>query len=332
MTNIFIANSEDYIESITESNFNKIAIELFHYQYANNKIYNSYVDAIGIDPTEITDIVNIPFLPISFFKTHTVVTDGTNVADYTVFKSSTTTSGIPSKHFVKDTSIYEKALLYGFTEVYGNPEDYALLALLPSYLERKGASLVYMFEKLMKVSQHPSNGFYLDDFEKLHRVLTDLEEKRQSTILVGVTFALLDFAEKYNIKLDNTIIIETGGMKGRKKEMTRDEVHTELKSSFHTNSIHSEYGMTELLSQAYSTGDGLFKTNKLMKVFVRDINDPLHTSREGSGCINIIDLANIHSCSFIATEDIGLLNSDGTFNVMGRLDNSALRGCSLLSI
>lgn len=332
MTNIFIANSEDYIESITESNFNKIALELFHYQYANNKIYNSYVDAIGIDPSEITDIVNIPFLPISFFKTHTVVTDVTSVADYTVFKSSTTTSDIPSKHFVKDASIYEKALLYGFTEVYGNPEDYALLALLPSYLEREGASLVYMFDKLMKVSQHPSNGFYLDDFEKLHRVLTDLEEKRQSTILVGVTFALLDFAEKYNIKLDNTIIIETGGMKGRKKEMTRDEVHTELKSSFHTNSIHSEYGMTELLSQAYSTGNGLFNTNKLMKVFVRDINDPLHTSREGSGCINIIDLANIHSCSFIATEDIGLLNRDGTFNVMGRLDNSALRGCSLLSI
>lgn len=332
MTNIFNANIEDYIEIITKANFNEIAIELFHYQYKNNRIYNSYVNALGINANEISDIINIPFLPISFFKTHQVVTGNIDATAYTVFKSSTTTSDIPSKHYVKDASVYEKALLYGFTEVYGNPKDYALLALLPSYLEREGASLVYMFDKLMKVSQHPSNGFYLDDFEKLHKVLTDLEEKRQSTILVGVTFALLDFAEKYNIMLDNTIIIETGGMKGRKKEMIRDEVHTELKSSFHANSIHSEYGMTELLSQAYSTGDGLFKTNKLMKVFVRDINDPLRTSREGSGCINIIDLANIHSCSFIATEDIGLLNSDGSFNVMGRLDNSALRGCSLLSI
>lgn len=326
---IFHQEPIKYLDSINEASFDDIALALFGYQYKHNIVYKSFVDAMHINPEQVTDITAIPFMPVSFYKTHKVVT-GHVADDALVFSSSSTSSDIPGKHYVKDAELYNYSLLKGFKERYGAPEQYAILALLPSYLQREGASLVYMAEELMKAGGHKLNGFYLDDHERLFNVLQELEANAQPTILIGVTFALLDFAETYTMQLNNVQVMETGGMKGRRKELTRKEVHRILKNKLGVGAVHSEYGMTELLSQAYAVRDGLFSASATMKVLVRDMNDPLDVQKTGSGCLNIIDLANVHSCAFIATDDMGRIYTDGSFEVLGRADHSALRGCNLM--
>ncbi len=278
----------------------------------------------------VSTIETVPFLPISFFKTHRV--ESTEFTPETLFESSGTSQTIQSKHYVKSLALYEDAFMNGFIHQYGNPKDHCFLGLLPSYLERSNSSLVYMVQKLMEKSNHTMNGFYLNNFQELSDKLDLLEKEAQPTILIGVTFGLLDFAEQYQLPLKNTIIMETGGMKGRREEMTREQVHQQLKKSFSVETIHSEYGMTELLSQAYSKADGIFHCPPWMKVLVRDEDDPLHVSTVGKGAINIIDLANVYSISFIATDDVGEVFEDGSFRVLGRMDNSDIRGCSLLAL
>lgn len=312
-------------------NFEEKALATFRCQYAGNPIYRSYCDALRIDPRKIDSILKIPFLPISFFKTHTVCTGGAQQPEL-VFESSGTTGETPSRHFIQDAGIYEQSLLAGFEQFYGAPGQYAILALLPSYLERKNASLVHMARVLMEKSGHGANGFYINEWEKLRDTLAVLEESGQKTLLLGVTFALLDFAAAHPMPLAHTIVMETGGMKGRREELTRAEVHAILKKQWQLQQVHSEYGMTELLSQAYATANGIFKCTDTMRVFIRDINDPLDVTGAGTGGLNIIDLANIGSCSFIATEDIGTLHTDGTFEVLGRMDHTVLRGCSLMAV
>ncbi|HTN47750.1 MAG TPA: hypothetical protein VL098_15485 [Flavipsychrobacter sp.] len=320
---------DGFIEHINAENFDDIALEVFKKQYRENDIYRAYVDALSIDMGAVDSILKIPFLPISFFKTHQVICGDTLPGLY--FESSGTTSEVNSKHYIKDAAVYEQSLLKGFEQFYGSPGDYVILALLPSYLERRNASLVHMAEQLMKKSGHAANGFYLNEWDKLSQTILELEAAGQKTILLGVTFALLDFAEQFPMKLRNIIVMETGGMKGRKTEMTREEVHGFLKQQWQLENIQSEYGMTELLSQAYAKAAGVFYPTCSMKLFIRDVNDPLEVNPGGVGGINVIDLANIHSCSFIATEDIGKLEKDGSFKVLGRMDHSALRGCSLMT-
>lgn len=319
--------------TVTEVGFEQLALEIFMFQYEQNPVYKSYIDALAIVPGGVSSLHKIPFLPINFFKTHDVKT-GEFVPE-SVFESSGTTQTGKSHHQVRDMAIYS----YGFTKTfelfYGPVTDWCVLGLMPSLAERKNSSLVYMVSGLMEKSQHPLNGFYMNDADKLAAVLEKLEAMGQKTLLIGLTYALLDFAEsKYSRSLKNTIIMETGGMKGRREEKTREEVHSILKKAFGKNQIHSEYGMTELLSQAYSKADGIFNTPPWMKVLVRDEEDPLGVRHlkgvRHSGAINIIDLANIHSCSFIATEDAGRLHADGSFEILGRLDGSDLRGCSLM--
>jgi hypothetical protein len=249
-----------------------------------------------------------------------------------VFESSGTTGENNSKHYVADEAVYQKSLMLGFSNVYGAPSEYAILALLPSYLERKNASLVYMANELMKASSNKSNGFYINEWEQLSSRLMSLQASGEKILLIGVTFALLDFAEAYPMTMTNTIVMETGGMKGRKKEMTRQEVHEILKKQWGLDAVHSEYGMTELLSQAYAVSEGIYTPSATMKVMVREMNDPLDVVEEGNGLLNVIDLANIHSCSFIATDDIATVYTDGTFEVLGRADHTALRGCSLMAV
>ncbi|HEX7903014.1 MAG TPA: acyl transferase [Chitinophagaceae bacterium] len=321
------------IFNVKETDFEDLALEIFQYQYQGNEVYKSYVDAIGIKPGSIKEITAIPFLPIRFFKTHSVKTG--NFEPAAVFESSGTTGMINSRHYIKDLSLYEESFLKGFESFYGSINNWCIIGLLPSYLERNNSSLVYMVNELVKKSHHSQSGFYLDEYDKLFAILKQLENQQQKTLLIGVTFALLDFAERYALPLQHTIIMETGGMKGRRQEMIREQVHEMLKNTFAVPLIHSEYGMTELLSQAYSKGNGLFQCPPWMKVVLRDEEDPLSVRhikdvRRLVGAINIIDLANIHSCSFIATDDAGRLYPDGSFEVLGRMDNSDLRGCSLM--
>jgi len=304
------------------------ALRVFRYQYANNKIYHQWVNFLHININEVNQLSQIPFLPVSFFKTHSVVS-GSFVPEV-IFESSGTAATLNSKHFVKESDIYRQSFTEGFEEFYGDPRDWCIIGLLPSYLERKGSSLITMMEELIKLSGHSKSGFYLYEFEKLAKVLQDLEAQKEKTLLIGVTFALLDFAKQFPMQLKNTVIMETGGMKGRRKEMIREEVHAFLKGQFSVPAIHSEYGMTELLSQSYSFGDGVFNTVPWMKVLVRDEDDPLLVTEMGQGLINVIDLANIYSCSFIATDDAGKIGDDGRFEVLGRRDNSDIRGCSLM--
>lgn len=326
------------IEGIFSSggfDFAATALKVFQFQYENNQVYRRYIDTIGVETSEISSVDQIPFLPVRFFKTHGVTT-GDFEPDL-VFESSGTTATVNSQHFVKDVGIYEESFAAGFQAFYGDPSDFCVIGLLPSYLERENSSLVYMVNKLIQKSSNTGSGFYLNEFDKLAGVLEKLDAKRQKTLLIGVTFALLDFAEAYPIPLQNAIVMETGGMKGRRKEMVREEVHVQLKKAFDLEHIHSEYGMTELLSQAYSSGDGIFKAPPWMKILLRDEEDPLTTKRnagfsDSRGVINVIDLANIYSCSFIATDDLGILHPDGSFEVVGRMDNSDLRGCSLLVV
>lgn len=318
------------IFSVTDDNFNALALEVFRFQYARNDVYQAFVKAIGCDYDKVDRLEKIPFLPVRFFKSHKVIT--TQFEPEAVFESSGTTGMINSRHYVKDLALYQESFLMGFEHFYGSVKDWCIIGLLPSYLERKGSSLVYMVNELINLSRHPMSGFYLHEYDQLASVLTELEKSRQKTLLIGVTFALLELAEQISMPLAHTFIMETGGMKGRRREMIREEVHEQLMKAFSTVAIHSEYGMTELLSQAYSSGEGIFECPPWMKIILRDDEDPFRLIRYGSGTINVIDLANIWSCSFIATDDAGRIKNDGNFEVLGRVDGSDLRGCSLLTV
>jgi hypothetical protein len=318
------------IFSVTAEKFSQQALQIFLEQYKSNTVYRNWVDALHIQPGSVHTIEQIPYLPVSFFKTHKVVTG--NFKPQVIFESSGTTQTINSQHLVRDIEVYKQSFIKGFEHFYGNVDDWCIIGLLPSYLERSGSSLVMMVDELIKLSPHKESGFYLYDLEKLGDTLHQLESRQQKTLLIGVTFALLDFAERFGMKLRHTEIMETGGMKGRRKEMIRQEVHEILTQRLGVRKIQSEYGMTELLSQAYSHGEGIFKTVPWMKVLIRDEDDPLTIKQKGRGLINVIDLANVYSCSFIATEDVGTLYEDGSFEVLGRFDNSDIRGCSLMVV
>lgn len=323
---VFAASPED---------FDSLAMELFLYQHEYNPLYRQYCDTLHTDPANIHRPEDIPFLPISFFKTHKVVTDDFEPEAF--FESSGTTQSINSKHWIRDLSLYRESFTRGFEKFYGAAEGKCIIGLLPSYLERQHSSLVMMVDQLIKDSHNPLSGFYLYDHEMLHRTLLHNEILKKDTLLIGVTYALLDFADEFSMRLRHTIVMETGGMKGRREEMTRQQVHAELQEKLGLNLVHSEYGMTELLSQAYSKGDGIFHCPNWMKVLLRQEDDPFdvrrvdqQSTRALNGVINVIDLANIYSCAFIATDDMGRLYSNGSFEVLGRMDNSDVRGCSLL--
>lgn len=318
------------IFNTTPGSFTGIALEVFQFQYRHNELYRNFVKSLGTKKELVDALQKIPFLPISFFKTHTVKT--TFFESALVFASSGTTQPVTSFHYIKDALVYKRSFMQFFEETYGSTNNYCVLALLPSYLERNNSSLVYMADELIKESKHPDSGFYLNEFEKLNSTLKKLEDNHQPTILIGVTFALLDFFEKHALPLHHAIIMETGGMKGRREEWTRQEVHSFIKSKTGLKNIHSEYGMTELLSQAYSKNNGIFQCAEWMKVFVREEDDPLSVKTTGRGVINVIDLANIYSCSFIATDDAGVIYDDGSFEIIGRVDNSDIRGCSLMAV
>ncbi|GEC73536.1 Acyl-protein synthetase, LuxE [Flavobacterium flevense] len=313
----------------SQKQFEKIALKVFRFQYENNLVYKEFCDFLKTDVQRVKTIQQIPFLPIQFFKSHDVVSNTNPV--HTIFSSSGTTGMITSKHLVTDVTLYEESYRKGFSEFYGNIENYVILALLPSYLEREGSSLIYMVEDLIKLSNHPESGFYLHNHEDLIKKLIELDESGQNVILIGVTYALLDLIEKQQFELQNTIIMETGGMKGKRKEMIREELHEQLCNGFGVPAIHSEYGMTELLSQAYSMGEGIFECPSWMQILIRDPEDALTYIPQGkTGGINVIDLANINSCSFIATQDLGKKYPNNSFEVLGRFDNSDIRGCNLM--
>ena len=311
----------------SEQDFEKLALEIFDFQMENNSIYSAYA-AIILKGEEPTNIYEIPFLPIEFFKTQQLICTGQKIEE--IFLSSGTT-GDQSRHLVSDLSIYQKSFTKSFELFYGEITDYCILSLLPNYREREGSSLIYMVDELIRKSEHEKSGFYLNDYEGLSETITELERKKQKTILIGVSYALLDLAKNFPQILEYTIIIETGGTKGKRKEFLKEELHKILKNSFGLQDIHSEYGMTELLSQSYSKGEGRFKSPPWKKVLIRDTNDPLSIIGDNkTGGINIIDLTNIYSCPFIATQDLGKTYHDGSFSVLGRFDNSDLRGCNLL--
>lgn len=313
-----------------EIDFNCLALEVFKFQYLNNIVYQGYVKQLKIVPEKINHYTEIPFLPIEFFKSKNVVCQ--SITTNTVcFSSSGTTGQITSKHYVNDVTMYEASFIKGFELFYGNPKDYCILALLPNYLERTGSSLVYMFDKLIKMSEHPKSGFYLNNLEDLITTIEHLKAKNQKTLLLGVTYALLDLADKKVDLSNDFFVMETGGMKGRRKEMIKDELHLLLKTNLNVKAIHSEYGMTELLSQAYSKSNGIFECPPWMKILIRDTNDPFYyQSNNKNGGVNVIDLANLYSCSFIETKDLGRKENDNTFEIIGRFDNSDLRGCNLM--
>jgi phenylacetate-coenzyme A ligase PaaK-like adenylate-forming protein len=308
-----------------------MALKVFRFQYEKNLVYREFCDFLKTDVQKVKTIQQIPFLPIQFFKSHEVVSNSNPIQ--TIFTSSGTTGMVTSKHLVTDVSIYEESYRKAFSQFYGNIEDYVVLALLPSYLEREGSSLIHMVDDLIQLSKHPESGFYLHNYDELIEKIIQLDQSGQNVILIGVTYALLDLIEKQSFQLENTIIMETGGMKGKRKEMIREELHQELCNGFGVKSIHSEYGMTELLSQAYSLGDGIFECPSWMQISIRDTEDALSYIREGkTGGINVIDLANINSCSFIATQDLGKKYSNGSFEVVGRFDHSDIRGCNLMVV
>lgn len=316
----------------SEKDFENLCLDIFEYQYQNCKIYKQFCDYFDKYPKYVKDIKQIPFLPIQFFKSHKVLSSQYLVQK--VFESSGTTGQITSKHHITDIELYQKNLKQIFETHYGPIEDYTTLALLPSYLERDGSSLIYMVNHFIQKSRHPESGFFLNNHNELYEKLKNLEQKGRKTLLIGVSFALLDFVEAYQINLKHSIVMETGGMKGRRQEMTRTELHSKLSEGFGVEHIHSEYGMTELFSQAYSKGHGVFNLPNTMRIFIRDPEDPLKLFDETgkTGGINIIDLANINSCSFIATQDLGQEVKKNQVKIMGRFDYSDIRGCSLLTI
>jgi len=320
----------DIFTLLEEELFTKTVFDVFRFQYENITVYRQFSDSLKRNPGNVLKIEEIPFLPIEFFKTHQIITEG-NKAEIT-FCSSGTGNNTKSLHFVKDKQVYEDSFHTAFRNFYGKPDDYCILALLPSYLEREGSSLVYMSNKLIELSRNPQSNFYLYEFEKLSETIKKLEASHQKTLLIGVSFALLDFAQQYPMPLKYTTIMETGGMKGRKEEITREKLHEMLCIAFQQKNIHSEYGMTELLSQAYSKEKGVFKSPPWMKILIRETNDPLSVGIiNKTGGINIIDLANYNSCSFIATQDLGRKLPTGEFEVLGRFDHSDVRGCNLLT-
>lgn len=311
--------------------FQKVALKVFRHQYENNLVYRDFCNYLKINIHNIKKVEKIPFLPISFFKTHAVIS--TNLLPEKTFVSSGTTGQITSKHLVSNLLVYEESFSKGFKNIYGNIQDYVVLALLPSYLERSDSSLVYMCEKLIQDSQRSESGFYLRNYHDLINIIEKLEKNEQKTLLIGVTYALLDLVEIRKFNLKNTIIMETGGMKGKRKEMIREELHAILTEGFGVQSIHSEYGMTELLSQAYSFGNGIFECPNWMQVLVRDPEDALlNIKNNKTGGINVIDLANFNSCSFIATQDLGKKHNDFQFEILGRFDHADIRGCNLMSL
>jgi len=313
----------------TEAVFTKVALQVFKHQFTNNKVYRSFCDLLYVHPSDVNSIEQIPFLPIQFFKSHKVISSLDETQE--TFTSSGTTGSVTSKHLVTDISIYEESYLKGFKHFYGDIEEYTVLALLPNYLERKGSSLVYMVDDLIQKSQKPASGFYLNNLDELANTLIRLDAANEKVLLIGVSFALLDLIEIQQFKLKNTIVMETGGMKGRRKELIRDELHTILKNGFGVDQIHSEYGMTELLSQGYSNGNGVFDCPPWMKILTRDTEDALAIQLAGkTGGINVIDLANYNSCSFIATQDLGKVHQNDSFEIIGRFDNSDIRGCNLM--
>ncbi|MEN9908675.1 MAG: hypothetical protein RLZZ540_1824 [Bacteroidota bacterium] len=315
----------------SQKQFEKIVLKVFRFQYENNLVYKEFCDFLKTDVQKVKSLQQIPFLPIQFFKSHNVVSNTNPIQ--TTFSSSGTTGMITSKHLVTDVTLYEESYRKGFAEFYGNIENYVVLALLPSYLEREGSSLIYMVEDLIQLSNHPESGFYLHNHDDLIKKLIELDQSGQNVILIGVTYALLDLIEKEKFNLQNTIIMETGGMKGKRKEMIREELHEQLCNGFGVSAIHSEYGMTELLSQAYSLGEGVFECPSWMQILIRDTEDALTYIPQGkTGGINVIDLANINSCSFIATQDLGKKYPNNSFEVLGRFDNSDIRGCNLMVI
>lgn len=313
----------------TSEGFLQITLEVFRHQAINCAVYKHYIETLSINPQEIDSLNKIPFLPIEFFKNHRIITG--KHQEEKIFSSSGTTGSVPSLHYISDLSIYEQSFRKAFELFYGNPQQFAILALLPSYLERAGSSLIYMVDDLINKSDYAESGYFLYNHEDLYKQLKVLRDKNIPTILFGVTYALLDFIEEYPIDFQNLIVMETGGMKGQRKEMIREELHEVLGKGFGVSKIHSEYGMTELLSQAYSKGNGKFSCPPWMKIMIRELNDPFnYLGYNQTGGINVIDLANVNSCSFIATQDLGKKLTDKHFEVLGRFDQSDIRGCNLL--
>ena len=321
--------SQDIFTISNQKQFEKIALKIFRFQYDNNFVYREFCELLNIEKGSVKSLQQIPFLPIQFFKSHIVVSNGNSIQE--TFTSSGTTGMITSKHLITDITLYEESYHNAFSEFYGNIENYVVLAVLPSYLERSGSSLIYMVKDLITLSKNENSGFYLNNYEELISKLIELDTIGQNVILIGVTYALLDLIEKQKFQLKNTIIMETGGMKGKRKEIIREELHHILCEGFGVSSIHSEYGMTELLSQAYSLGNGIFECPNWMNILIRDTEDALTYVETGkTGGINVIDLANINSCSFIATQDLGKKYTNNSFEVLGRFDNSDIRGCNLM--
>lgn len=319
----------DIFSISSNKQFEKIALKVFRFQYDNNVVYREFCQYLNVEKHDVKSLQQIPFLPIQFFKSHEVLSSEEKIQE--TFTSSGTTGMTTSRHLVTDITLYEESYRKAFSEFYGNIENYAVLALLPSYLDREGSSLIYMVDDLIKLSNHPESGFYLNNYDELIQKLLELDNAGENIILIGVTYALLDLIEKQNFQLKNVIIMETGGMKGRRKEMIREELHDLLCKGFGVDAIHSEYGMTELLSQAYSLGDGVFECPNWMQILIRDTEDALSYIENGkTGGINVIDLANINSCSFIATQDLGKKKPNNSFEVLGRFDNSDIRGCNLM--
>jgi phenylacetate-coenzyme A ligase PaaK-like adenylate-forming protein len=324
-------NLQEKIFSIkNETDFSETALEVFNFQYNNCPVYHHFIKSLGREPSQINIIDKIPFLPVEFFRNHVIITGGLKAE--TIFESSGTTGVNPGKHYVTDLNLYEESFLRSFRLFYGDPEDYLFAALLPSYTERENSSLVYMADKLIKRSQNTLSGFYRGNTQGLINIINKAKAEDQKVLLLGVSFALLDLAEQESPDLSGIVVMETGGMKGRRKELTRSELHAILKEKLNLDSVHSEYGMTELLSQGYSKGNGIFYCPPWMRIIIRDTQDPLSVYNEPdrTGGINIIDLANINSCSFISTGDLGKIHRDGGFEVLGRFDNSDIRGCNLL--
>lgn len=311
------------------ADFTATALKVFEHQFKNNRVYRSFCDLLYKHPSDVKTVEEIPFLPIQFFKSRKVVSSLDEVEE--VFTSSGTTQTATSQHFVTDISYYKESFTKGFEAFYGDVNEYTILALLPNYLERKGSSLVFMVDDLIRKSNKLESDFYLNNLDQLAKQLKELDKANRKVLLIGVSYALLDLVEKHNFNLKNTIIMETGGMKGKRKELIRKELHSILQEGFGVDAIHSEYGMTELLSQAYSKGNGVFETPPWMKILIRDTEDALTIlPKNKNGGINVIDLANYNSCSFIATQDLGKTFNNNTFEVIGRFDSSDIRGCNLM--
>jgi hypothetical protein len=322
---------EEIFQIGSKKEFEKMALKVFRHQFDHNGVYQQFCNLLNKNKANVKSLTEIPFLPIQFFKSHQVLSSTQPVQQ--TFTSSGTTGMSTSQHLITDTTWYEESYQKAFTQFYGNIEDYAILALLPSYLEREGSSLIYMIKDLMDRSNHPESGFYLNNYEAFAAKVIELDNAGQNVLVIGVTYALLDVIEHQKFQLKNTLIMETGGMKGKRKEMIREELHAVLCNGFGVSNIHSEYGMTELLSQAYSLGEGIFECPNWMQILIRDTEDALsYVGVQKTGGINVIDLANYNSCSFIATQDLGKKYPNNSFEVLGRFDHSDIRGCNLMVI